>query len=85
MLFKEETTLALHAGFSYESKARDRIGGEKRDDGIVTSWYASPGVIFTWGEHFSATFNVDIPFTIYSRAFQVVPDYRIRGGASWSF
>lgn len=85
LLFKEESTVALHAGFGYESKARDRIGGQKRDDGIVTSWYASPGVIFTWGEQFSATLNVDIPLTIYNRAFQVVPDYRIRGGASWSF
>ncbi len=85
LLFEEEDTLALQAGFSYESKARDRINGDKRNDGIVTSWYASPGVIFTWGEHFSATFNVDIPLDIYNRAFQAVPDYRIRGGLGWSF
>lgn len=85
VLFKEATTLALQAGVSYESKARDRVGGEKRDDGIITAWYASPGVIFTWGEHFSATCNVDLPLGIDNRAFQVVPDYRLRGGASWSF
>jgi hypothetical protein len=85
LLFKEEYTAALQAAVGYESKARDSIDGEKRNDGIVTSWYASPGVIFTCGEHFSATFNVDIPLTIYNRAVQAVPDYRIRGGATWSF
>jgi len=85
LLFKEEYTVALSGAFSFESKARDSIDGEKRDDGIVTSWYASPGAIFTWGEHFSATVNFDIPLTIDNRAVQVVPDYRIRGGATWRF
>jgi hypothetical protein len=85
LLFSEDATLALQAGFSYESKAHDRVAGVKRDDGIVTSWYASPGLVFTWGEHFSATLNVDIPLRIYNRSFQTVPDYRIRGGASWRF
>jgi hypothetical protein len=42
-------------------------------------------VLFTWGEHFSASLNVDLPLRIYNRAFQTVPDYRIRGGATWSF
>lgn len=85
VLFSEESTLGLQAGFTYESKAHDRIDGEERDDGIVTSWYAAPGVLFTWGEHFSASLNVDLPLRIYNRAFQTVPDYRIRGGATWSF
>lgn len=85
VFFKEEYTVALYAGFGYESKARDSIDGKKRDEGIIDAWYASPGVNATWGEHFSATFNVDIPLSIDNRAFQVVPDYRIRGGVSWSF
>ena len=85
LIFEEQTTLALQAGFTYETKARDRIAGEKRDEGIVTSWYAAPGLIFTWGEHFSASLNVDIPLDIYNRSIQTVPDYRIRGGATWAF
>ena len=85
LLLAEEHTLAVQAAISYESKARDLIDGTKRNDGIVTAWYASPGVIFTRGEHFSATANVDIPLSIDNRAFQVVPDYRIRGGVTWSF
>jgi hypothetical protein len=84
-IFTEQSTLGLQAGFTYETKARDRIDGEKREDGIVVSWYASPGAVFTWGEHFSASLNVDIPLRIYNRAFQTVPDYRLRGGATWSF
>ena len=85
LLFSPQTTLAVQAAFSYESKARDQVSGQKRDDGIVTSWYASPGIALTYGEHFSTTLNVDIPIDIFNRAFQVVPDYRIRGGATWSF
>jgi hypothetical protein len=85
ILFREETTLAVQAIVSYESKARDRLNGVKRNDGIITAWYAGPGIVFTWGEHFSATFNLDVPLEIQNREFQTVPDYRVRAGASWSF
>ena len=49
------------------------------------AWYAAPGLIFTWGEHFSASLNVDVPLRIYNRAFQTVPDYRIRAGITYRF
>lgn len=55
LLFGEDKTLAVQANFNYETKARDRIKGEKRDDGIATAWYAGPGLLLTWGEKFSAT------------------------------
>ena len=84
-IFEESHTLALMANFNYEAKAHDRLDGEKRDDGILTAWYAGPGVIFTWGEHFSATLNADLPIRIVNRAFQTVPDYRVRGGVTWNF
>lgn len=85
LVFKEEYTVALSGAFTYESKARDRIDGEKRNDGIATAWYASPGLLLTYGEHLSATLNVDVPLTIDNRAVMAVPDYRIRGGVTWSF
>jgi hypothetical protein len=85
ILFDEEKTFSLQFNVNYESKARDRVAGVKRDDGIVTAWYVGPGAIFTWGERFSVTANVDIPVRIYNRAFQTVPDYRVRGGVSWQF
>ena len=85
LLFAEEMTLAVQAAFNYETKARDLIKGDKRDDGIAMAWYAGPGLLFTWGEKFSATFNADIPLSIYNHAFQTVPDYRIRGGLTWNF
>ena len=84
-LFDEGKTLALQAAFSYESKARDSVDGVKRDDGISSAWYAGPGVTLTWGEHFSATMNADLPIRITNREFQTVPDYRIRGGVAWHF
>lgn len=85
LLFKEEMSLAVHAAFNYETKARDRVAGVKRDDGILMAWYAGPGLTFTWGENFSATVNVDLPLRIANRSIQTVPDYRVRGGLSWNF
>jgi hypothetical protein len=85
LLFQESQTLALLANLNYETKARDRIAGEKRDDGIVAAWYAGPGLVFTWGENFSATANADFPLRIANRSFQTVPDYRLRGGITWNF
>lgn len=85
LFFDEEKTLGLQAVFTYEGKARDRVAGLKRDDGIVIAWYAGPGITFTLGERLSATANVDIPLDILNRAFQTVPDYRVRGGINWRF
>jgi hypothetical protein len=85
LLFQEGTTLALQANFAYETKSRDRLDGEKRNDGITTSWYAGPGIVFTYGEHFSASLNADLPLRIYNRGVQSVPDYRVRGGVTWAF
>ena len=85
LLFGEELTLALQAVVNYETKSRDRIAGSKRDEGLVTSWYAGPGLIFTLGEHFSATANADIPLDIINRSTQTVADYRLRAGVTWAF
>jgi hypothetical protein len=85
LLFDEEKTLSLQLNVNYESKAHDHVAGEEREDGIVTAWYAGPGLTFTWGERLSATANVDIPLSILNRAFQTVPDYRVRGGLTWRF
>jgi len=85
LLFDEQKTLALHAAFSYETKARDRLDGVRRDEGIASAWYAGPGLTFTWGERFSVTLHGDIPLTIENRGVQTVADYRVRGGISWRF
>jgi hypothetical protein len=85
VLFDETRTLSLQAVFAYETKARDKVDGEKLDDGISSAWYAGPGVTFTWGERLSVTFNVDIPLHITNHEFQTVPDYRVRGGVAWHF
>jgi len=85
VLFQESQTLAVLANFSYETKARDRIAGERRDEGIAVAWYAGPGLVFTWGENFSATANADFPLRIANRGVQTVPDYRLRGGITWNF
>ena len=85
LLFGEDKTLAVQANFNYETKARDRIKSEKRDDGMAMAWYAGPGLILTWGESFSATLNGDLPLRIANREFMTVPDYRVRGGLTWNF
>jgi hypothetical protein len=85
LLFDENRTLALQAVVGYETKGRDSIDGDKRDEGIASAWYAGPGITLTWGERFSATLNADLPLQIANRSFQTVPDYRVRGGVSWHF
>lgn len=85
LFFREELTLAVYASINYETKEIDRIAGEKKDEGILTTWYAGPGLIFTWGEKLSASANVDLPLGIASRGVQTVPDYRVRGGLNWTF
>jgi hypothetical protein len=85
ILFDETKTLLLQGFFSYETKGRDSIDGDKRDDGISSAWYAGPALIFTWGERFSATLNLDIPLRITNHEFQTVPDYRARAGIAWHF
>jgi hypothetical protein len=85
LLFREEMSLAVYASIIYETKERDRISGAKKDEGILSVWYAGPGLILTWGENFSATLNGDLPLSVASRGVQTIPDYRIRGGLNWTF
>jgi hypothetical protein len=81
----DDWTLSLQLNGVYESEGRDELLGQKSDLTGMTAWYAGPQLGLTWGEHFAASFGIDIPLRITSNGFQNVPDYRVHGGVNWRF
>lgn len=78
-------TLGLQAVLSGETKGKDDLDGAKADDTAITALYAGPGLLFTWGSSLGVEVTADLPVVQNNSALQIVPDYRIRGGASWRF
>jgi hypothetical protein len=78
-------TLGLQAILSGETKGKDDLGGEPANDTAITALYAGPGLLFTWGSSLGIEVAGDLPVMQNASALQIVPDYRVRGGASWRF
>jgi hypothetical protein len=78
-------TLAGQARVSGEHKGLDNLNGEPAVDTGITSVYLGPNLLFTWKNHLSASVGGDIPLVLDNTAFQIVPDYKIRGGVNWNF
>jgi hypothetical protein len=85
LLLNERYTFSLQANAAYETSARDRLFGRKSDLTEMTAWYVGPQILFTWGNHLSATAGADLPVRIENNGFQAVADYRIRGSVAWRF
>jgi hypothetical protein len=81
----ESGSLSLQANVVYSSMARDTLQGKVSDRTGQTGWFLGPQLNFTWSEHFTANWGIDIPLHITENGFQAVPDYRIHGGISWRF
>ena len=80
-----ESTLAVQAVFSGETKGNDTLAGEPADDTAVTMLYLGPRLTGTWETSWSAELAADLPVLRHNTALQVVPDYRIRAAAVWRF
>jgi len=85
VLVGHDYTLGVQAVLSGESKGKDTLAGMPADDTAITSFYAGPGLLFTWGTSLGAELAGDIPLVQNNSALQIVPDYRVRGGFSWRF
>ena len=70
---------------AWEKMKRDKILGTEAGFTGMTTWWLGPALIFTWGNHFSAQAEVDVPLSIRNNGIQNVPDYRIRDGVTWRF
>ncbi len=84
-LVSHDYTLGVQAVISGESKGNDSLNGVKSSDTAITALYVGPGFLFTWGTSLGADLAADIPVVQNNSSLQIVPDYRLRGGVTWSF
>jgi hypothetical protein len=81
---RHQLILGLQFVASGEHKDVDRFRGQAADDTGITSIFLGPHVVAAFGK-ISAEIAADLPVSIDNTAFQVVPDYRLRGGISLRF
>jgi hypothetical protein len=77
--------LAVQALVTGETKGNDHQAGVKFGDTAITALYAGPAFIFTWGTSLDAEIAADLPVIQHNTGFQIVADYRLRGGIGWRF
>ena len=78
------TIVGLQFVVSGEHKDVDRFRGKEAEDTGITSVAVGPRIVASLGK-VSAEIGADFPVSIENTAFQVVPDYRIRGGIAIRF
>lgn len=81
---QRDTIVGLQFIVSGEHKDVDRFRGKPAEDTGITSIFVGPRILASHGK-WSAELGVDLPVSIDNTAFQIVPDYRIRGGISFHF
>jgi hypothetical protein len=78
-------TLGVQFVLTGETKGNDVQAGRKTGDTGVTALYGGPGVRLTWRTSLTAEVVADLPLLQHNTGLQVVPDYRMRGAATWRF
>jgi hypothetical protein len=81
---QRDTIVGLQFVVSGEHKDVDRFRGKPAEDTGITSLFVGPRIVASHGK-WSAELDVDLPVSIDNTAFQIVPDYRVRGGISFHF
>lgn len=76
---------SLQANIIYDQMGRDKLDGITSYRTGSTAWYLGPILNMTWGDRLTANAGVEFPLQIKNGGYQVVPDYRLHGGASWRF
>ena len=79
-----DTIFGVQFDASGEYKDVDRFRGKPAEDTGITSVFVGPRVVASRGR-WSAEIAAEFPVSIDNTAFQVVPDYRLRGGISFHF
>jgi hypothetical protein len=77
--------LGLAANLCGEAKDKDVAHGEVAQDTGMVAVYLGPAMTFAWRRRFLAEAGVDLPLVQNDTALQLVPDYRLHGGALWTF
>jgi hypothetical protein len=76
--------VGLQCACSGEHKGLDRFQGQRAADTGITAIYLGPRVVASFGK-VSGELAVELPVSIDNTAFQVVPDYRLRGSVAIRF
>jgi len=85
ILLTHQYTVGVQAELTGESKGNDTLAGVRGTDTAITALYLGPDVRFTWGTSLGANLAVDLPVLQNNSALQIVPNFRLRGGATWRF
>lgn len=85
VLLDHDYSVGLQAALSGETKGYDTQQGRTATDTAMTALYVGPGLSATWGTSLAAEFAVDLPVIQHNTNLQLVPDVRVRGGATWRF
>ncbi len=83
--FDKSGSLSLQANIIYDQMGRDELDGVTSYRTGSTAWYLGPLFNLTLADRFTANIGIDLPLQIKNGGYQVVPDYRLHGGASWRF
>jgi hypothetical protein len=81
---KPDAIVGLQAIVSGEYKDVDRFRGKTAEDTGITSVFAGPRVLFSFGK-VSAELAAEFPLSVDSTALQVVPDYRLSAAIAIRF
>jgi hypothetical protein len=85
LIERETHTLAVQFVCSGETKGEDEFRGVRSDDTSATNVFLGPRLSGTWRDRLTADFELGIPVHQENSGVQIVPDYRLRAGLSWSF
>jgi hypothetical protein len=83
LLLEHGYTLSAGAALSGETKGFDTQRGEVASDTAITALYAGPALAFSWESALSAELAADLPVIRHNSAYQIVPDFRLRGALLW--
>jgi hypothetical protein len=85
VLLDHDRTLGVQFNVSGEAKGKDENHGARAEDTGVVSVYMGPAATFIWSHRLTAKLGVDLPVYQDNTALQLVPDVRVRAGATWWF
>jgi len=85
LYLEHETSWALRAKLSGESKQGDELQGQELSGSAHDRVYLGPEIVSSFDDHWELRFGLDIPIKRNSTSEGVEPDYRLQAGASYWF
>ena len=85
LLLDDRYSVGLQGVIGGETKGKDERSGEPENATGLTTIYAGPRLLVTWGSSLYADVAGELPLVQHNTGLQMVPDFRVRGGLSWRF